>query len=139
MTFVQVLRLISFLVKFGYYGSMEDIHRLLKPLMGLLDGKNDVYHSEDSYKKEQDEDDMQASSISRTASGKKQFLVSGKYGSLTNLQTPTDPRKYPIIKVNILLLFMIILINKSHRYIHIYIHFEIINFKIIPLYISVFI
>ena len=37
---VQVLRLFHFLVKFGYYSS-EDIKSLLKPLINLLNGKND--------------------------------------------------------------------------------------------------
>ncbi len=36
----QVLRLFHFLVKFGYYGS-DDIKSLLKPLINLLNGKND--------------------------------------------------------------------------------------------------
>ena len=37
---IQVLRLFHFLVKFGYYGS-EEIKMLLKPLIGLLNGKLD--------------------------------------------------------------------------------------------------
>lgn len=37
---LQVLRLFHFLVKFGYYGS-EDIKRLLKPLLFILDCKHD--------------------------------------------------------------------------------------------------
>ena len=35
-----MLRLFHFLVKFGYYSS-EDIKALLKPLLNLLNGKND--------------------------------------------------------------------------------------------------
>ncbi len=37
----QVLRLVHYLVKFGYYGDIEDIKRLLIPLLSLLDGRND--------------------------------------------------------------------------------------------------
>ena len=36
----QVLRLFHFLVKFGYYGS-EDIKKLLKPLLIILECKHD--------------------------------------------------------------------------------------------------
>ncbi len=45
----QVLRLFHFLVKFGYYGS-DDIKALLKPLISLLNGKNDKPFLPDSEK-----------------------------------------------------------------------------------------
>ena len=38
---VQVLRLVHYLVKFGYYGELEDIKSLLGPMLSLLDGRND--------------------------------------------------------------------------------------------------
>ncbi|XP_060553977.1 uncharacterized protein LOC132715023 [Ruditapes philippinarum] len=37
----QVLRLVYYLVSFGFYGKYEDIKRLLDPLMLLLDGRHD--------------------------------------------------------------------------------------------------
>ena len=37
---MKVLRLFHYLVKFGYYGS-EDIKKLLKPLLLILDCKHD--------------------------------------------------------------------------------------------------
>ena len=37
----QVLRLVHYLVKYGYYGHIEDIKKLLVPLLSLLDGRND--------------------------------------------------------------------------------------------------
>ena len=37
----QVLRLVHFLVAFGFYQSTEDIMKLLEPLMSLIDGRND--------------------------------------------------------------------------------------------------
>ncbi|CAG2225799.1 unnamed protein product [Mytilus edulis] len=37
----QVLRLVHFLVAFGFYQSTEDIMTLLEPMMGLIDGRND--------------------------------------------------------------------------------------------------
>ncbi|ESN99321.1 hypothetical protein HELRODRAFT_162844 [Helobdella robusta] len=40
MLIEQVLRLFHFLIKFGYY-SPDDIKNLLKPLINLLNGKND--------------------------------------------------------------------------------------------------
>ena len=30
-----------YLVKYGYYGDIEDIKKLLVPLLSLLDGRND--------------------------------------------------------------------------------------------------
>ncbi len=30
-----------YLVKYGYYGNIEDIKQLLDPLLSLLDGRND--------------------------------------------------------------------------------------------------
>jgi len=38
---VQVLRLVHYLVLFGFYDKSEDIKLLLEPLMSLLDGRND--------------------------------------------------------------------------------------------------
>ncbi|XP_064638655.1 inositol 1,4,5-trisphosphate receptor type 3-like isoform X2 [Lineus longissimus] len=37
----QVLRLVHYLVRFGYYGEQSDIKKLLTPLLSLLDGRND--------------------------------------------------------------------------------------------------
>ena len=37
----QVLGLVHYLVKFGYYGDTKDIKLLLQPLLNLLDGRND--------------------------------------------------------------------------------------------------
>ena len=37
----QVLRLVHYLVLFGFYDKSEDIKQLLEPLMSLLDGRND--------------------------------------------------------------------------------------------------
>ncbi|OWF37431.1 Inositol 1,4,5-trisphosphate receptor type 3 [Mizuhopecten yessoensis] len=37
----QVLRLVHYLVSFGFYYKIEDIKKLLEPLMSLLDGRND--------------------------------------------------------------------------------------------------
>ncbi|CAH1800294.1 unnamed protein product [Owenia fusiformis] len=37
----QVLRLLYNLIKFGYYGDVEEIHKLQKPLLHLLDGRHD--------------------------------------------------------------------------------------------------
>ncbi len=39
---LQVLRLLHYLVKFGYYGNIRDIQELQKPLINLLNGKNDL-------------------------------------------------------------------------------------------------
>ena len=49
MLIEQVLRLFHFLVKFGYYGN-EDIKQLLKPLLNLLNGKNDKPFQPDTEK-----------------------------------------------------------------------------------------
>ncbi|XP_059139568.1 inositol 1,4,5-trisphosphate receptor type 1-like isoform X3 [Physella acuta] len=38
----QVLRLLQYLVKFGYYMDVGDVHKLLPPLLSLLDGRQDV-------------------------------------------------------------------------------------------------
>ncbi len=38
----QVLRLLHYLVKFGYYGNARDIQELQEPLLNLLDGKLDL-------------------------------------------------------------------------------------------------
>lgn len=38
----QVLRLLQYFVKFGYYGDILDVQNLLKPLINLLDGTQDV-------------------------------------------------------------------------------------------------
>lgn len=40
----QVLRLVHYLAKHGFYGDMEDIKQLLDPLLSLLDGTNDLPH-----------------------------------------------------------------------------------------------
>lgn len=37
----QVLRLLHYLVMYGYYGNTDDIKQLLTPLLDLLDGRND--------------------------------------------------------------------------------------------------
>ena len=37
-----MLRLLQYLVKYGYYGNSRDIQELQKPLLTLLDGKNDM-------------------------------------------------------------------------------------------------
>ncbi len=37
----QVLRLVHALVMFGYYGDVDEVKALLKPLLKLLDGQND--------------------------------------------------------------------------------------------------
>ncbi|XP_060552412.1 inositol 1,4,5-trisphosphate receptor type 2-like [Ruditapes philippinarum] len=41
MLIEQVLRLLYFLVKFGYYMDSEDVDNLLPPLLNLLDGRHD--------------------------------------------------------------------------------------------------
>ncbi|KAJ8303557.1 hypothetical protein KUTeg_019953 [Tegillarca granosa] len=46
----QVLRLLQYLVKFGYYNDMEDVKQLLTPLLGLLDGSHDVPFPKDKGK-----------------------------------------------------------------------------------------
>lgn len=38
---IQVLRLLYYLVKFGYYMDSEDVENLLPPLLNLLDGRHD--------------------------------------------------------------------------------------------------
>ena len=38
---IQVLRLVHYLVKYGYYGEMSDIKQLLGPMLSLMDGRND--------------------------------------------------------------------------------------------------
>ena len=40
-TVFQVLRILHYLAKFGYYGDMDDIEQLMIPLLSLLDGRND--------------------------------------------------------------------------------------------------
>uniref|UniRef100_A0A1I8H0U8 Rho-GAP domain-containing protein n=5 Tax=Macrostomum lignano TaxID=282301 RepID=A0A1I8H0U8_9PLAT len=42
MLIEQVLRLLHYLVKFGYYGDVHDLAMLLPPLKNLLNGENDV-------------------------------------------------------------------------------------------------
>ena len=37
-----MLKLLHFLVKFGYYGDTSDIQKLQEPLLSLLDGLNDL-------------------------------------------------------------------------------------------------
>ncbi|CAL1526674.1 unnamed protein product [Lymnaea stagnalis] len=46
----QVLRLLQFLVKFGYYMDVEDVRKLLPPLLSLLDGRHDVPFPKDKGK-----------------------------------------------------------------------------------------
>lgn len=38
----QVLRLLAFLIKFGYYEDFAEIQRILGPLIDILDGHNDL-------------------------------------------------------------------------------------------------
>ena len=38
----QVLRLVHYLAMYGNYGELDDIKKLLDPLLSLLDGTNDV-------------------------------------------------------------------------------------------------
>jgi len=47
----QVLRLVHYLVKYGYYGNTEDIKHLLGPLLDLLDGTNDKPYPRHAEKK----------------------------------------------------------------------------------------
>lgn len=42
MLIEQVLRLLNFLVKFGYYGDVDDVRNLLDKLIGLIDGSRDL-------------------------------------------------------------------------------------------------
>lgn len=37
----QVLRVLHFLVRFGYYQSLADLKKLIPPLLSLTDGRND--------------------------------------------------------------------------------------------------
>ncbi|XP_074650375.1 inositol 1,4,5-trisphosphate-gated calcium channel ITPR3-like [Tubulanus polymorphus] len=37
----QVLRLVQYLIEYGYYGDMNDVRMLLHPLLNLLDGRQD--------------------------------------------------------------------------------------------------
>lgn len=41
MYLLKVLHLVHYLVKYGYYGDLADIIKLLGPLLSLLDGRND--------------------------------------------------------------------------------------------------
>ncbi|XP_070537450.1 LOW QUALITY PROTEIN: inositol 1,4,5-trisphosphate-gated calcium channel ITPR3-like [Ptychodera flava] len=50
----QVLKLVHTLVKFGYYGSTDDIKKLLEPMMGLMDGRNDKPYPDNKQKGGQD-------------------------------------------------------------------------------------
>lgn len=36
-----MLKLVHYLAKFGFYGEMSDVTQLLKPLLSLVDGRND--------------------------------------------------------------------------------------------------
>lgn len=40
---LQVLRLVHYLVRYGYYGNNEVMKELLGPLLSLLDSRNDKY------------------------------------------------------------------------------------------------
>ncbi|XP_046366515.2 inositol 1,4,5-trisphosphate receptor type 3-like isoform X5 [Haliotis rufescens] len=46
----QVLRLLHHLVKFGYYMDLDDVRKLLPPLLSLLDGRHDVPFPKDKDK-----------------------------------------------------------------------------------------
>ncbi|XP_076449737.1 inositol 1,4,5-trisphosphate-gated calcium channel ITPR1-like isoform X2 [Babylonia areolata] len=46
----QVLRLLHHLVKFGYYMDLDDVRKLLPPLLSLLDGRHDVPYPKDKGK-----------------------------------------------------------------------------------------
>ena len=46
----QVLRLLHHLVKFGYYMDLDDVRKLLPPLLSLLDGRHDVPFPKDKGK-----------------------------------------------------------------------------------------
>ncbi|KAH3769464.1 hypothetical protein DPMN_170733 [Dreissena polymorpha] len=46
----QVLRLLQHLVKFGYYSDLDDVRRLLTPLLSQLDGRHDVPFPKDKGK-----------------------------------------------------------------------------------------
>ncbi|XP_035825085.1 inositol 1,4,5-trisphosphate receptor type 3 isoform X3 [Aplysia californica] len=46
----QVLCLLQYLVKFGYYMDVEDVRKLLPPLLSLLDGRHDVPFPKDKGK-----------------------------------------------------------------------------------------
>ena len=37
----EVLRLLHYLVGYGYYANVDDIQRLLKPMLSVMDGRND--------------------------------------------------------------------------------------------------
>ncbi|XP_064627454.1 inositol 1,4,5-trisphosphate receptor type 1-like isoform X9 [Lineus longissimus] len=50
MLIAEVLRLLSYLVQFGYYGDVEDVKDLLRPLLSLLDGRHDVPFPKDKDK-----------------------------------------------------------------------------------------
>ncbi|GFO23772.1 inositol 1,4,5-trisphosphate receptor type 3-like isoform x9 [Plakobranchus ocellatus] len=50
MLIVQVLRLLQYLVKFGYFMDLEDVRMLLPPLLSLLDGRHDVPFPKDKLK-----------------------------------------------------------------------------------------
>ncbi|CAH1798283.1 unnamed protein product [Owenia fusiformis] len=47
MLIEQVLRLLHYLVRFGYYGNARDVKELQKPLLNLLEGKNDIPFPQD--------------------------------------------------------------------------------------------
>ena len=44
--FAQVLDVLGYLVRFGYYDSEDDIDEIIKPLIGVLDGKTDFPKTE---------------------------------------------------------------------------------------------
>lgn len=50
----QVLRLVEYLVSFGFYYKPEDIKKLLEPLMSLIDGRNDKPYPNVTEKDDQD-------------------------------------------------------------------------------------
>lgn len=52
MCSIKVLRLLHYLVKFGYYGNSRDIDELQLPLATLLDGKSDLpFATEENFEK----------------------------------------------------------------------------------------
>ena len=48
--YLQVVRLLYHLVKFGYYLDSEDVENLLPPLLQLLDGRKDYPYPKDKDK-----------------------------------------------------------------------------------------
>ena len=51
----QVLRLVHYLVAYGFYGNIGDIKQLLGPLISLADGRNDKQYPLDASSKDMEE------------------------------------------------------------------------------------